>query len=216
MKAKWINVFVILAMLLIAVVPATSAAPMSSGGVDDPQPAPKEDNRPDPLTTKQLELKQQALEAKLNGKGHDKVKEVAKGQYVQLELEGTGMIWTVLGEFSDFPHNSIAEPDRAVNNTTIWEPDFSKAYMDQLLYDQTPGANSMANFYLEQSSGRYTVAGEATDWIMVGDHLMYDDNPDSNVWLFLQDTVNGWYDSQIAAGKTPAEINAYLSQFDVA
>ncbi len=216
MKAKWLNVFVILAMLLIAVVPATSAAPISSGGVDDPQPAPKEDNRPDPLTTKQLELKQQALEAKLNGKGQGKVKEVAKGQYVQLELEGTGMIWTVLGEFSDFPHNSIAEPDRAVNNTTIWEPDFSKAFMDQLLYDQTPGANSMANFYLEQSSGRYTVAGEATDWIMVGDHLMYDDNPDSNVWFFLQDIVNGWYDSQIAAGKTPAEINAYLSQFDVA
>ncbi len=38
--------------------------------------------------------------------------------------------------------------------------------------------------------------------------------PDANVWLFLQDTVNGWYDAQIAAGKTPAQINAYLSQFD--
>ena len=27
--------------------------------------------------------------------------------------------------------------------------------------------------------------------------------------------MNGWYDAQIAAGKTPAQINAYLSQFDV-
>ncbi len=38
--------------------------------------------------------------------------------------------------------------------------------------------------------------------------------PDSNVWFFLQDTVNGWYDAQIAAGKTDAQINAYLSKFD--
>jgi immune inhibitor A len=36
-----------------------------------------------------------------------------------------------------------------------------------------------------------------------------------HVWQFLIDTANGWYDAQIAAGKTPAEINAYLSQFDV-
>ena len=31
----------------------------------------------------------------------------------------------------------------------------------------------------------------------------------------MEDTVNAWYDAQIAAGKTAAEINAYLSQFDV-
>src|SRR5665811_233146 len=110
------------------------------------------------------------------------------------------MIWTVMGEFSDFAHNNIAQPVRAVNNTTLWVPDFSKAHMDDLLYNQTPGANSMANFYLEQSSGRYTVGGEATDWIPVGDHLMYDDNPDSNVWLFIRDTVNGWYAEELTAG----------------
>ncbi len=26
--------------------------------------------------------------------------------------------------------------------------------------------------------------------------------------------MNGWYDEHIAAGKTPAQINEYLSQFD--
>ena len=36
-----------------------------------------------------------------------------------------------------------------------------------------------------------------------------------SVWQFLIDSVDGWYDAQIAAGKTPAEIDAYLSQFDV-
>jgi immune inhibitor A len=203
--------------LLLSISSVALATSMSSVTNVDTEPdlAGRNDNRPDPLTTKQLELKQQALEAKLNGKAQGKTHEVARGQYVQLELEGTGKVWTVMGEFSDYPHNNIAQPDRTVNNTTLWVPDFSKAHMDTLLYDRTPGANSMANFYLEQSSGRYTVAGEATDWIPVGNHLTYDDNPDSNVWLFLQDTIDGWYNAQIAAGKTPAQINAYLSQFDV-
>jgi immune inhibitor A len=31
----------------------------------------------------------------------------------------------------------------------------------------------------------------------------------------LIDSLDGWYDAQIAAGKTPAEIDAYLSRFDV-
>ncbi len=34
------------------------------------------------------------------------------------------------------------------------------------------------------------------------------------MWLFLADSLDGWYEQQIAAGKTPAEIDAYLAQFD--
>src|SRR5512136_325241 len=216
-KMKWFGLFLTLALLVTAIVPLAGAAPSNvNGSNEDPEFVPKNDNLPDPLTTKQLELKQQALEAKLNGKGnaYGKVGEVARGQYVPLALEGTGMIWTVQGEFSDYPHNSIPEPDRTVNNTTYWVPDFTKTHIEEILYSRTPGVNSLANFYLEQSSGRYTVAGEATDWIPVGNHLIYDDNPDPNVWLFLRDTVNGWYNAQIAAGKTPAQINEYLSKFD--
>jgi len=222
MKAKWFSTILILTLLVIAVVPAVGAAPSASDGAyNDPTFVQKEDNRPDALTTKQLELKEQALEAKLNGKASGKTHEVAKGQYVELALEGTGMVWTVMGEFSDLKHNEIPAPDRTVNNTTLWVPDFSKSHMDALLYDTTPGANSMANFYLEQSSGRYTVAGEATDWVEVpGEYATYNDDLDSPlggnaVWYFLKDTVNGWYAAQIAAGKTPAEINDYLSGFDV-
>jgi immune inhibitor A len=211
----------IVALVAAAAAPAAGAASPRSDGVNGgATAAPRNDNLPDPLSLKQADLKKVAVEAKLNGKAPGKVKEVAKGQYVQLALEGTGMIWTVQGQFSDFPHNSIAPPDRAVDNTTLWVPDFSKAHMDALLYDRTPGANSMANYYLEQSSGRYTVAGEATDWVTVPHGAAYyDDNKGGadttkDVWLFLQDSVNGWYDAQIAGGKTPAQINAYLSQFD--
>jgi immune inhibitor A len=183
--------------------------------------APKEDNRPDPLTSKQQELKEQAMEAKLNGKAWGKTHEVARGQFVELEREGEGALWTVLGEFSDFPHNNIAEPDRSIDNTTIWVPDFSRAYFMDLLFAEGPGVNSMRNFYIEQSSNRYTVHGDVTDWVPVpGVACDYDDGDPGpgnaySVWQFLIDSVDGWYDAQIAAGKTPEEINAYLSEFDV-
>jgi immune inhibitor A len=36
-----------------------------------------------------------------------------------------------------------------------------------------------------------------------------------SVWQFLIDSINGWYNAQIADGKTPAEINDYLSGFDI-
>jgi immune inhibitor A len=216
MKGVFFRAFLIGVFLLVSVVPAMAASTMGpSGNTDEPQMVQKEDNRPDPLTTKQLALKEQALEAKLNGKAYGKTAEVARGQYVELAREGEGAIWTVLGEFSDFPHNNIAAPDRSVDNTTLWVQDFNRDYYMGLLFAEGPGANSMRNFYIEQSSNRYTVHGDVTDWIPVGNHLIYDDNPDSNVWYFLQDTVNGWYASQVAAGKTDADINAYLSQFDV-
>jgi immune inhibitor A len=216
MKGLFFRAFLVVILLLVSVVPAMAASSIGSvGSNDEPQMVQKEDNRPDPLTTKQLALKEQALEAKLNGKAYGKTHEVARGQYVELEREGEGAVWTVLGEFSDFPHNNIVQPDRSVDNTTLWVPDFSRDYFMDLLFAEGPGANSMREFYIEQSSNRYTVRGDVTDWIPVGNHLIYDDNPDSNVWYFLQDTVNGWYASQIAAGKTDAEINAYLSQFDV-
>ncbi|MCM2309923.1 MAG: immune inhibitor A [Steroidobacteraceae bacterium] len=196
---------------------ATAGAPLASDEVGNKaEPVRRNDNLPDPLTTRQLKLKKMALEAKLDGKAVGKTARVAKGQYVELTREGEGAIWTVLGEFTDLQHNTLPEPDRTVNNTDIWVPDFSRAYFVDMLFNEAPGANSMRNFYIEQSANRYAVFGDVTDWVPVpNDHLYYDDNPDSNVWFFLEDSVNGWYAAQIAAGKTPAEINAYLAQFDV-
>ena len=60
-------------------------------------------------------------------------------------------------------HNQIPQPNRAVDNTTIWTADFNQAHYDKLLYNK--GANpSMANYYLEQSSGKYSVDGYVSDW----------------------------------------------------
>jgi immune inhibitor A len=175
---------------------------------------------PSPLSEKQRALTRQALEMQAKGKiaKGAKVGQVAKGQYVELQREGEDAIWTVLGEFSDFPHNNIAEPDRSEDNTTIWEPDFSRDYYYDLLFDQTPGANSVANFYIEQSSNRYSVNGDVTDWNAVpGTAADYGSNtkPDSAAWPFVRDSVNAWYAGQKASGKTDAQIADYLSRFDV-
>jgi len=207
-----------LAMLLVGIAPVSFGA--SPIGKDDGQGEPQfqgaVDDKPDPLTVRQRDLRQKALESKLNGKAYGRTHEVARGQYVELAREGEGTIWTVLGEFADLLHNTLPEPNRAVDNTTIWVPDFNRDYYMDLLFNGAPGANSMRNFYIEQSSGRYAVYGDVTDWVTVpGNAVDYDDNPDTNVWNFLQDSIDGWYDAQIAAGKTPAQINEYLSQFDV-
>ena len=111
----------------------------------------------------------------------------------------------------------MPEPDRTVDNSTIWAPDFSREHYLDLLFDEAPGANSMRNYFIEQSSNRYTVYGDVTDWIPVpGDAASYDDDFASplggnQVWYFLKDSVNGWYAAQIAAGKTPSQIDAYLA-----
>ncbi len=196
---------------------STSQVDQATGGKDG---HPK-DNRPDPLTTKQAKLKEKALEAKLNGKAYGRTHEVARGQFVELEREGEDPVWTVLGEFSDFSHNSIAQPDRDFDNSTIWTADFNRDYYMDMLFAEGEGANSMRNFYIEQSSNRYTVYGDVTDWVSLpGVACDYDDGDPGpgdafSVWQFLIDSLAGWYDMQIAAGMTPTEIDAYLSGFDV-
>jgi immune inhibitor A len=214
MKARHMLWTILTCVMLLALFAAPLQASSLSKG--EPDPAGRIDNRPDPLTDKQLALKEQALEAQLNGKAHGKTHEVARGQYVELAREGEGAIWTVLGEFPDLSHNTLPQPDRAVDNSTLWVPDFNRDHFMNMLFNDTPGANSMRNFYKEQSANRYTVQGDVTDWIPVPNPAAtYDDDISGPaVWQFLIDTVNGWYNAQIAAGKTPDQINQYLSQFD--
>ena len=215
----------ILLLLLAAPLVWAAAVANSNGASDARNRHVKRDDRHSPLADKQAALKQVALEKKLQGKltGKNKggVVEVAEGQFVDLKLEGEDPVWTMLGEFKDYRHNSIAEPNRAYDNSTIWVENFSRDYFNKLLYDGSPGVNSMRNYFLEQSCGRYGVYGDATDWVTVPyGYLHYDDSvggedTSTNVWLFLQDMADGWYDDQIADGQTPAQIDAYLARFDV-
>jgi immune inhibitor A len=206
------------AALVVALPSTADAAPPP----EDPDAGPaRAHDLPHPLGDKQRALREQALEEVLRGdatpRGDNEVVEVANGQYVELAQEDSDAIWTVLGEFSDLPHNAIPEPDRTVDNTTIWTSDFSQPYFDQLLYSSDAGVNSVANFYEELSSGRYTVTGEVEDWVQVpGNGATYGGGDDGNKpWAFVDDSVDAWYQQQVAAGRTAAEIDQYLSQFDV-
>lgn len=196
--------------------PAAIASPPQN----DAPAQTKPDDLPNPLEDQRRALRAEALETNLRGKSAENVGKnvarVAKGQYVELAREGEDTILTVLGEFSDFPHNSISEPDRSVNNTTIWTEDFSREYYENLLFSEAPGDISMRNFYIELSSNRYTVNGTVTDWIdNPGTATYYDDDNGTGVWNFVDDSVDGWYDSMVAAGMTADEINDYMAQFDV-
>jgi immune inhibitor A len=142
MKAKWFSTLLIMVLLVIAIVPLASAAPVAAD--DGPIFAGRgDDNLSHPLGDEQAALKAKAMEAKLQGKGNGKTKEVAKGQFVELGLEKNDRVFVIVAEFGNSIHpsyggaagplhNQIAQPNRAVDNNTIWQADFNKAhYEDQ-------------------------------------------------------------------------------------
>jgi immune inhibitor A len=219
----------------------TVAGPATAAPPSDQQPTAvsktKADDSPAaPLPDKQAKQRTTALKKVLTGKattsGANKVVKLAKGQYVELARQGEDTIWTVLAEFGNSIsstyggtagplRNQIPEPDRTVDNTTIWTADFNRAHYENILFNDTPGAISMRNFYKEQSSNRYTVNGDVTDWVQVPfNEANYGSNYCGGIvcartWLFVRDSVNAWYNAQIAAGKTPAEISDSLAKYDV-
>ena len=244
MNTRKMTIAALAGILGLSMVTAASAAPPDfeppteipamPAGIDE-----KSHDLPNPLAEQQARQKQQAREAVLNGKatpkGANEVVQVAKGQYVELANEDTDLIWTITGEFGELDspfgvlqsgtpgplHNEIPEPDRSVDNTTIWEPDFSTEYYEDLLFDTTPGVESMSNMYTEMSSGVYTVDGDVTDWVGVPYNMAHYGRDFcggivcSNVWWFVQDSANSWYASMLADGMTAEEIDQYLEQFDV-
>jgi immune inhibitor A len=193
------------------------------------------------LRDKQDALRQRGLELKLQGKAPGKIAKVAKGQYVELAREGEDSIWTVLAQFGNQTathnhgalgnithtgaagplHNQIPQPNRANDNTTIWNADFNRAHYLDLLFDDAPGQISMRNFYKEQSQNRYAVNGDVTDWVNVPfNEAAYGSNYCGSIVCvrdiqrLIEDELLAWYNAQKAAGQSDAQINAYLSRFD--
>ena len=119
-------------------------------------------------------------------------------------------------------HNQIPQPDRnGVDNTTIWTSDFSQIYYENLLYNKNQHP-SMANWYLEQSYGRYSVDGYVSDWLQVpnnaaayGSNYCGDIVCTRDIGRFLVDQADAWCAEQTAAGKSQADIDALLAPFDV-
>lgn len=236
---RLITLLSIIALLVSISTTTALAKPAAAPAAEDPTATSVSDNLPNPHAEAQAARRQQAFESVVNGKtdayGNNQVVQVAHGQYVELARQGEDSIFTVLAEFgpADHPapilysgvpgplHNEIPEPDRSVDNSTIWAPDFSESYYENLLFSEAPGAISMRNFYIEESSNRYTVNGDVTDWVQVPyNAAAYGRNYCGGIvcaqtWVFVNHSIDAWYNAMIADGMTADDINAYLAQFDV-
>jgi len=92
------------------------------------------------------------------------------GRFIDYETKGVDKIVTLLVEFTDPMYGQIPEPDRTLDNSTYWVPRFNHRHYIDMLYTiggGSYGMPSMADYYLEQSSGRYTVTGQVSDWVQV-------------------------------------------------
>ncbi|MDX3537787.1 immune inhibitor A [Streptomyces sp. MB09-01] len=181
-------------------------------------------------------------------RGASKVVKLDDKKYVELGREKTDKIFTILVEFGDqvdsttmhdpdgpgpqpaVPkyggtpgplHNTIAQPDRAKDNSTAWRKDFSREYFQDLYFASGEGKDSLKTYYEKTSSGRYSVEGEVADWVKVpynegryGSNYCGQSNC-SNVWDTVKDGVTAWVEAQKKAGKTDAEIKAKLAQYDL-
>ncbi|WP_189080261.1 immune inhibitor A domain-containing protein [Mangrovihabitans endophyticus] len=174
-----------------------------------------------------------------------KVAKAGKDQYVELSREKTDRIFVILAEFGnerhpDYPdvdsdpstpgpttfdgplHNSIPEPDRSEDNTTVWQADYNQAHYQDLYFGKGKGVQSLKKYYDKQSSGRYSVDGEVTDWVKVPynearygrDCNVHGQCTDTNVWALVKDAANQWVADQKAAGRTNKQIKADLKSFD--
>ncbi len=178
---------------------------------------------------------QAALEKRLRTGGKGQAEELGKGVYGRVAQTGKDRIFVVLAEFGDRRHqayqddpdsgaqrfdgplhNQIPKPDRKVDNTTIWNADFSTAYFKNMYFSR------MKDFFEDQSSGQYSIAGDVTAWVKVPfNEARYGSNKDcgdivcSNVNFLIRDALSEWVQGRLDDGWTMQRIQDYLKTFDV-
>ena len=240
-KVRRATVLAVGSALLLSPVAATAApAPeladqVSSTATGSPDAAgtmARIDDRPDPVADERRTLNQQAVEQVIRGekqpaaRGGSQSVEVAPGQWAEYGLQDSDQILSFLIGFGDqsdprFPdaapgplQNQIPAPDRSTDNSTYWEPEFDREHYLDMFFD--PQGESLTTLYEELSSGRYTVDGDVSDWVTVPyNSASYGETESqTDMTRFIQDAANAWYDAQLGEGKSPADIDAYLSTFD--
>ncbi|MFC4148896.1 immune inhibitor A domain-containing protein [Micromonospora mangrovi] len=169
-----------------------------------------------------------------------------KDQYVELSRERTDKIFVILTEFGNerhpnYPdqdtdpatpgptrfdgplHNQIPQPDRAVDNSTNWQPNYSADYFRKLYFGTGQGDESLKQYYEAQSSGRYSVNGEVTNWVKVkynearygrSNGYPCPSTTCTNTWALVRDAANQWVADQKAQGRTDEQIAADVKSMD--
>src|SRR3954452_2359526 len=221
---------------------ATPVAKAPVSGDPAAAQASQPDNLPNPLAEAQAAerkdavsklLKGEAATTTINGNRVIEVKgKSGKSKYVDYPVNREEDIFTILVDFGDQinattkgsagpVHNQIPKPDRnwdgsaTDDNSTYWLSDFNREHYQQMMFGE---GESFRDFYLKQSNGRFLAKGDVSDWVKVPfNEARYGSNAvaqSSTYWPFVRDTAKAWYDAQVAAGKTPAQIKEYLAQFD--
>ncbi|MGW7424829.1 immune inhibitor A domain-containing protein [Streptomyces sp. NPDC054813] len=222
---------------------AQAATKPASSTVDRKDPSTKQDehNLDGPLSKTQEAQRQEALDQVIAGRAQVKDRDGSKvvqlkgkkgdSKYVELGREKTDKIFTILVEFGDQSdpryggtvgplHNQIAAPDRTKDNSTAWQADYNQAHFQDLYFGTGKKTESLKKYYEKQSSGRYSVDGEVTDWVKVPyNEARYGNNACgsttcSTVWNLVRDGLTSWVAGQKAAGESDAAIKADLAQYD--
>ncbi|MFD7058456.1 immune inhibitor A domain-containing protein [Streptomyces sp. NPDC059906] len=222
---------------------AQADSPSRPEAVDRHDPSPDKTTRSHdlkgPLSDTQAAQREEALKQVISGNASVKKKDGSnvvqlkskKGdaKYVELGREKTDKIFTILVEFGDKVdsryggtpgplHNEIAKPNRRTDNSTAWQKDYDQEHFQDLYFGSGKGVNSVKTYYEKQSSGRYSVDGEVSDWVKVPyNEARYGSNkcdPDNCAWYAVQDGVTAWVADQKAAGRTDAQIKSQLTQYD--
>ncbi|MFF9099059.1 immune inhibitor A domain-containing protein [Streptomyces rubrogriseus] len=222
---------------------AQADSPSRPEAVDRHDPSPDKTTRSHdlkgPLSDTQAAQREEALKQVISGNASVKKKDGSnvvqlkskKGdaKYVELGREKTDKIFTILVEFGDKVdsryggdagplHNEIAKPNRKTDNSTAWQEDYDQEHFQDLYFGSGKGVNSVKTYYEKQSSGRYSVDGEVSDWVKVPyNEARYGSNkcdPDNCAWYAVQDGVTAWVADQKAAGRTDAQIKSQLTQYD--
>ncbi|QOV38043.1 immune inhibitor A [Streptomyces ferrugineus] len=223
-----------------AVAQADEGAPASVERHDPADHTHADHDLDGPMSKTQEAQREEALNQVISGKskvkkrGGSQVVELKskKGdsKYVELGREKTDKIFTILVEFGDKisefggtpgpAHNQIAKPDRKKDNSTAWQADYNQKHYQDLYFGTGKKTESMKKYYEKQSSGRYSIEGEVSDWVKVPyNEARYGNNACgqtncSSVWNVVSDGLNAWVAQQKAAGKTDAEIKAEVARFD--
>ena len=173
------------------------------------------------------------------------MQKLAKGQFAQTAAVGKDRVFVILAEYGDtrhsaycdeteeeapdtcaYPsdgtplkydgpaHNEIPEPDRSKDNSTLWKANYSRAHFQNMYF------NRLDKFFKDQSSGKYRIDGEVTDWVKVPfNEARYGrdfcgDIVCNSTWFLIRDGMAQWTQDRLDDGQTMAQIQDYLKTFD--
>ena len=167
MRRGVVRLILLTVLVALLVVPLAGAAVLrtSGGGADRLSARGRVDDRSSPLKAEKQARLQRALEQLLNGKTHSKASRWRGGSTSSWRARastasGRCRAISPTWRTTRSRNQTAASTTRPSGGRTSTPPTTRTCCSTT-----TPGANSMRNFYIEQSSNRFTVNGKVSDWV---------------------------------------------------